>query len=106
MMHLGKYFEKRRGITWGIVTIILFLFVFGGFDLIFKAIYAEIDFQNPALDWFSGLVAQDLQSFYLSNFFWLIIAFVIVLVIGTLIWKFRFSKPSEKKEITKFNYKR
>jgi len=98
MIRLGKYFEKRQGIIWGIVTIILFLFVFGGFDLIFKLVYVNIDFQNPALNWFKGLIIQDLPNFYRSNFFLLIIAFVIVLVIGTLIWKFGFSKPSEKKE--------
>jgi hypothetical protein len=97
---LRKYFEKKIGIVWAIATAILFLLAFGGFDLIFKAIYVESKFQNSALVWFQGLVqnelAKDLARPYQSTFFMFLLAFLIVVVIGILIWRFTSAKKDEK----------
>jgi hypothetical protein len=95
--HLGKYFEKKRGIIWAILTFILFLFAFGGFDLIFKLVYVQFDFQNSSLEWFRGIVRKGLNfsEFCSSNFFLLVLAFTTVVVVGLLIWIFAIAKTQK-----------
>ena len=60
----------------------------------FKLIYVQIDFQNSSLKWFQGLVNKDLNfpKFCSSNFFFLVLAFTTVVVVGILIWALTFAK--------------
>ena len=109
MRHLGKYFEKKSGIIWAVVTVILFLFAFGGFDLIFKLIYVKMDFQNSSLKWFQGIVSEDLNfsKFCSSNLFLLVLAFTTIVVVGLLIWIFTVAKLRKtKRMVTLMNYEK
>jgi len=86
-MTVRKYFEKKKGIVWVILISMLALFAFGGFDLIFKIVYVQSDFQNSALKYFQQLIkTQSLPNFYKSNFFLLIFAFTVIEITGLFIW--------------------
>jgi hypothetical protein len=85
MTLLSDYFEKKRGILWAVLTIILFLFAFGGFDLLFKLKIGEL-MRVP--------ITQ-------LTFLMLIIAFVIVLVVGLIIWVFSVLKTQQTAKIAR-----
>ena len=61
---MGKYFEKKRGYIWAILTILLFLFIFGG---------VEPFITNNVSSWDFIIVRLSL-------------AFIIVMVVGIIIW--------------------
>ncbi len=50
-MTMGKYFESKKGILWGVLSIVLFSFAFGGFDLIIKLTHygAFFNDENPLI---------------------------------------------------------
>lgn len=61
---MGKYFEKKRGYIWAILTILLFLFIFGGLE----------PFLTPnSSSWNFTIVRLSL-------------AFILVIVIGIIVW--------------------
>lgn len=61
---MGKYFEKKRGYIWAILTILLFLFIFGGLEPFIN---------NNLSSWNFTIVRLSL-------------AFILVIVIGIIIW--------------------
>ena len=61
---MGKYFEKKRGYIWAILSILLFLFIFGGLE--------------PFIQ--SSLPSWDFTIVRLS------LAFGLVIVIGIIVW--------------------
>jgi hypothetical protein len=72
---MPKYFEKRSGTIWGVLTITLFLFSFGGFDIVYKISRYKFD-----------------DSFI---FIALILTFLAVIYLGLIVWNITNYKKSQ-----------